>query len=151
MNKVTPFLWFNDNLQAALDFYTATFANTRIIDTTPGPGGQLMAATFEIEGQRLLGLNGGPMFKFNESISLFVNCETQAEVDALWTRLTSDGGAPSRCGWLKDQFGLWWQIVPTVLGTLLRDPDRAKSQRVMNAMLTMGKIDIHALEAAAKG
>jgi predicted 3-demethylubiquinone-9 3-methyltransferase (glyoxalase superfamily) len=155
MNKITPFLWFNDDAEAAVEFYVATFANSRIISTSrygqgaPLSAGTLMSATFELEGRQFMALNGGPHFKFTEAISLFVSCEGQAEVDALWDRMLEGGGTPSRCGWLKDRFGLSWQIIPTALGRLLSDP--ATSGRAVGAMMTMSKIDIAALEAAAAG
>jgi predicted 3-demethylubiquinone-9 3-methyltransferase (glyoxalase superfamily) len=152
MQKITPFLWFDDKAEEAANFYVSIFKNSRIIDVRrhsgAGPGaGPVMTVTFEIEGQQFIALNGGPHFKFTEAISLFVNCEAQAEVDELWEKLT-EGGQPSRCAWLKDKYGLSWQIVPAALGRLLQDPDPAKSQRVMQAMLKMGKIDISALQAA---
>jgi predicted 3-demethylubiquinone-9 3-methyltransferase (glyoxalase superfamily) len=156
MPKISPFLWFNDNAEEAMKFYVSIFKNSRIVhvsrygDAGPGPKGQLMTATFELEGQQFMALNGGPMFQFTPAISLFVSCETQAEVDELWEKLSA-GGSPDRCGWLKDKFGLSWQIIPSALGRLLTDSDRGRSQRAMQAMLQMGKIDIQALEDAADG
>jgi len=153
MPKITPFLWFNDQAEEAMNFYTAIFKNSKISSVSrygeggPGPQGSVMTATFELDGQEFMALNGGPLFTFTEAISLFVNCETQAEVDELWGKLT-EGGEESRCGWLKDKFGLSWQIVPSVLGELLNDPDAEKAGRVMNAMLQMKKIDIAGLRAA---
>jgi predicted 3-demethylubiquinone-9 3-methyltransferase (glyoxalase superfamily) len=153
MQKITPFLWFNDQAEEAMNFYTAIFKNSRIVSVSrygeggPGPQGSVMTATFELDGQEFMALNGGPLFSFTEAISFFVNCETQAEVDALWAKLT-EGGEESQCGWLKDKFGLSWQIVPSVLGELLNDPDPEKAQRVMHAMLQMKKIDIAGLRAA---
>jgi predicted 3-demethylubiquinone-9 3-methyltransferase (glyoxalase superfamily) len=156
MPKITPFLWFDDNAEEAMNFYTTIFKNSRIVsvsrygDAGPGPKGSVMTGTFELEGQRFMALNGGPLFKFNESISFFVNCETQQEVDELWEKLSA-GGQESRCGWLKDKFGVSWQIIPSVLGQLLGDKDPAKSKRVMQAMLQMQKIDIAGLKRAHEG
>lgn len=152
--KITPFLWFNDNAEEAMNFYVSIFKNSRILDVTrygdggPGPKGRVMSCTFELEGQRFMALNGGPLYSFNEAISLFVSCETQEEVDDLWTKLTADGGSPSRCGWLKDKFGLSWQIIPSALTELMADPDPEKAKRVVQAMLKMDKIDIAALKKA---
>ena len=153
MPKITPFLWFNDQAEEAMNFYTAIFKNSKIGSVSrygeggPGPQGSVMTATFELDGQEFMALNGGPLFAFTEAISFFVNCETQAEVDELWEKLT-EGGEESQCGWLKDKFGLSWQIVPSVLGELLNAPDAEKAGRVMNAMLKMKKIDIAGLRAA---
>jgi len=153
-NKITPFLWFDNNLEEAINFYTAIFKNSKIVsmsrygDSGPGPKGSVMGATFELEGQELQALNGGPYFKFTEAISLFVKCETQEEIDDLWEKLTADGGSKSRCGWLKDKFGLSWQIIPPILGELLRDKDPQKANRVMAAMMKMDKIDIKKLKGA---
>ena len=151
MQKITPFLWFNDNAEEAMNFYVSIFKNskvgrvTRYGDAGPGPKGQVMSSTFTLEGQEFMALNGGPQFRFTPAISLFVSCETQEEVDELWTRLSA-GGSEDRCGWLTDKFGLSWQIIPTALGRLLSDP--AKSQRAMRAMLGMRKIEIAALQEA---
>lgn len=153
MQKITPFLWFDDNAEEAMNFYVSIFENSKIKNVArygeagPGPKGTVMTGTFELDGQEFMALNGGPHFKFTEAISLFVNCETQEEVDELWEKL-SEGGSKSQCGWLKDKFGLSWQIIPKVLGELMNDPDPVKSQRVMNAMLQMTKIDIKGLRAA---
>lgn len=153
MQKITPFLWFNDNAEEAASFYVSIFRNskvgtvTRYGDAGPGPKGQAMSVNFELEGQQFMALNGGPLFSFTPAISLYVSCETQDEVDELWERLSA-GGSKDRCGWLKDQFGLSWQIIPTALGTLLADRDLGKSQRVMQAMLKMDKIEIAALQEA---
>ncbi len=153
MQKISPFLWFNDNAEEAMNFYVSIFKNskvgrvTRYGETGPGPKGTVMSATFQLEGQEFFALNGGPQFKFTEAISFFVNCETQEEVDELWEKL-SEGGRKDMCGWLKDKFGLSWQIIPTVLGQMLADRDAAKSQRVMKAMLQMTKIDISGLKRA---
>ena len=155
MQKITPFLWFDDQAEEAMNFYVSIFKNSKVISTTrygdegPGPTGAVMTATFQLDGQEFIALNGGPEFKFTEAISFFVNCETQEEVDGLWDKL-SEGGEEGRCGWLKDKYGLSWQIVPTVLGELLNDTDPAKSQRVMKAMLQMNKIDIAGLKRAYK-
>ncbi|MEU8106507.1 VOC family protein [Nonomuraea muscovyensis] len=154
MQKITTYLWFDDQAEEAAEFYTSLFADSRIVsvqrygDAGPGPAGQAMMVTFELAGQRFLALNGGPQFTFTEAISLYVDCETQEEVDALWTRLT-EGGEETQCGWLKDRWGLSWQIIPRALPELLSDPDPVKAQQVMKAMLGMQKIDISALEAAA--
>jgi predicted 3-demethylubiquinone-9 3-methyltransferase (glyoxalase superfamily) len=155
MQKITPFLWFDNQAEEAMNFYVSLFKNSKVIsvsrygDEGPGPTGAVMTATFQLDGQELIALNGGPEFKFTEAISFFVNCETQEEVDGLWDKL-SEGGEEGRCGWLKDKYGLSWQIVPTVLGELLNDTDPAKSQRVMKAMLQMNKIDIAGLKRAYK-
>ncbi len=157
MQKIVPFLWFNDNAEEAINFYTSIFKDSKITKVTrygdagPGPKGTVMSATFQLEGQDFYALNGGPHFKFTEAISLFVNCETQAEVDDLWGKLLAGGGKESQCGWLKDKYGLSWQIIPTILGRLLSDPDPEKAKRVMQAMLTMVKIDIAKLQAAYEG
>jgi predicted 3-demethylubiquinone-9 3-methyltransferase (glyoxalase superfamily) len=153
MQKITPFLWFDDKAEEAMNFYVSIFKNSKIGSVSrygeagPGPKGTVMVATFQLDGQEFMALNGGPHFKFTEAISLLVNCETQEEVDEFWERL-SEGGEKSRCGWLKDKYGLSWQIVPTILGELMRDKDPEKSQRVMQAMLQMDKIDIKALKQA---
>lgn len=153
MHKITPFLWFNNNAEEAMNFYTSVFRDSRVKDISrygegaPVAAGTVMTTTFELEGQEFMFLNGGPGFAFTEAVSFFVRCETQPEIDELWTRLT-DGGEPGQCGWLKDKFGLSWQIVPPVLSELLSDPDPEKSGRVMQAMLQMGKIDIAELQRA---
>jgi len=157
MQKISPFLWFDNNAEEAVQFYTSIFKNSkmgavsRYGEAGPGPEGSVMVATFEIEGVQFTALNGGPMFKFTEAISFVVNCESQEEVDHYWNELTADGGKESRCGWLKDKFGLSWQIVPTALGKMMRDPDKEKAKRVMQAMLKMNKIIIADLEKAAAG
>lgn len=156
MQKINPFLWFDGRAEEAMLFYTSIFKNSSIESLNrygeggPGPKGEVMSGTFLLEGQRFMALNGGPMFSFTPAISLFVNCETQEEVDELWDKLT-EGGEPSRCGWLKDKFGVSWQIIPTVLSELLNDPDPEKAGRVMNAMLQMDKIDIKRLKEAYAG
>jgi predicted 3-demethylubiquinone-9 3-methyltransferase (glyoxalase superfamily) len=150
MQRITPFLWFDGKAEEAMKFYVSIFKNSKIVSTMPGPDGKVITGTFELEGQRFMALNGGPQFKFTEAISLFVNCETQAEVDELWNKLT-EGGAESQCGWLKDKFGLSWQIIPSALGRFLGDKDRAKAGRAMQAMLQMKKIDIAKLQQAYDG
>ena len=151
--KITPFLWFNNNLDEALAFYPTIFKNasTNIIsrwgDGGMGTKGSVMSATFELEGQKFMALNGGPMFKFTEAISFFINCETQAEIDNYWEKLSA-GGEKSRCGWLKDKFGLSWQIVPSILGTVLGHPDPVKAKKAMEAMMQMDKLIIADLEKA---
>jgi predicted 3-demethylubiquinone-9 3-methyltransferase (glyoxalase superfamily) len=154
--KITTFLWFDSNAEEAAGFYTSIFPNSRITsiarfgDAGPGPKGSVMLVRFELEGQEFLALNGGPAFKFTEAISLLVSCETQREIDDLWAKLTA-GGQEHACGWLKDKFGLSWQIVPTAFFRLVEDPDTEKSQRVMEAMLQMTKFDIARLEEAYRG
>jgi predicted 3-demethylubiquinone-9 3-methyltransferase (glyoxalase superfamily) len=151
VQKITPFLWFDDKAEEAMNFYTSIFENSKIVSVTrygeagPGPKGTVMTAKFELNGQEFIALNGGPQFTFTEAISFVVNCETQEEVDELWDKL-SEGGKKSRCGWLKDKYGLSWQVVPTVLVELLQDKDPKKSNRVMQAMLQMDKIDIETLK-----
>jgi predicted 3-demethylubiquinone-9 3-methyltransferase (glyoxalase superfamily) len=153
MQKITPFLWFDDQAEEAMHFYTSIFRNSKVgtvsryPEGAPGPAGKVMSATFQLEGQEFMALNGGPLFKFTEAISFFVNCETQEEVDELWAKLSA-GGKESQCGWLKDKFGLSWQIVPSALGRMLGDKDREKAKRVMQAMLKMKKIDIAGLQRA---
>jgi predicted 3-demethylubiquinone-9 3-methyltransferase (glyoxalase superfamily) len=153
IQKIVPFLWFDNQAEEAAKFYTSIFKNSKIGsirrfgEKGPGPKGTVMTVTFQIEGQEFMALNGGPLFTFSPAISLFVNCETQEEVDALWEKL-SEGGKKERCGWLKDKFGLSWQIIPTALGELLGDKDAEKSGRVMKAMLQMSKIDIGRLKQA---
>jgi predicted 3-demethylubiquinone-9 3-methyltransferase (glyoxalase superfamily) len=154
MQKITPFLWFDNNAEEAMNLYTSIFKNSKITGVSrypeggPGPAGTVMTATLELEGQEIMLLNGGPEFKFNESFSFFVSCKDQAEVDELWEKLTADGGSESQCGWLKDKFGLSWQIVPTALPELLASPDPAKASRVLQAMLKMQKIDVKTLQEA---
>ena len=148
MHRITPFLWFDGQAEEAMNFYVSIFPNSKVLGITPGPDGKAMSVSFELDGQRFHALNGGPQFSFTPAISLFVSCETQAEVDELWERL-SRGGSQERCGWLRDRYGLSWQVIPTALGRLMGDPDRARAGRVMNAMLQMDKIDIAGLERAA--
>jgi predicted 3-demethylubiquinone-9 3-methyltransferase (glyoxalase superfamily) len=156
MHKITPFLWFDNQAEEAAKFYTSIFKNSKIEtvarygDAGPGPKGSAMTVKFQLEGQDFIALNGGPIFKFTEAISLMVDCQTQAEVDELWEKLTGGGGQPSQCGWLKDKYGLSWQIVPRILPQLLQDKDPAKAKRVMQAMLQMGKIDTQRLKDAAE-
>ena len=153
MQKISPFLWFNDNAEEAMNFYVSIFKNAKILgvarygDAGPGPKGTVMAGTFQLEGQEFQALNGGPKYAFTPAISLFVNCETQQEVDELWQKLV-EGGQESQCGWLTDRFGLSWQIIPSILRKLLSDKDPRKSQSVMKAMLQMVKIDIKGLQQA---
>ena len=147
MQKIVTFLWFDHNAEEAVDFYASVFKSAQVLSKTPGPDGKVLLVSFELEGQQFYALNGGPQFKFTEAISLYVNCETQAEVDELWEKLTA-GGEESMCGWLKDKYGLSWQIIPTALGKLMSDPDPAKAGRVMQAMMQMRKLDIQALQAA---
>jgi predicted 3-demethylubiquinone-9 3-methyltransferase (glyoxalase superfamily) len=154
MPKIRPFLWFDKEAEEAANLYVSIFRNSRVLEVSryggsgPGRAGSVMTLSFVLDGQEFIALNGGPHFRFTEAISIFVSCEDQAEVDYFWGKLTEGGGSPSRCGWLKDRFGLSWQIVPAVLPTLLQDSDPAKSARVMQAMLQMGKLDIAALQRA---
>ena len=156
MQKITPFLWFDDNAEEAANFYVSVFKNSKLLnvsrygDAGPGPKGTVMTVEFEIDGLGFVALNAGPRFKFTEAISFVVNCETQEEVDYYWERL-SEGGEKSRCGWLKDQFGLSWQVTPTILDKLMADKDPVKSQRVMERMLQMDKLDIEPLQRAYEG
>lgn len=156
MQKITPFLWFDNEAEEATNFYVSIFKNSKIVtvarygDAGPGPKGSVMTVAFQLAGQDFIALNGGPLFKFNEAVSLVVNCETQEEVDEYWEKLSA-GGEKSRCGWLKDKFGLSWQITPTVLAEMYQDKDAAKSQRVMQAMLQMDKLDIKRLKEAYDG
>ena len=153
MQKITPFLWFDTQAEEAANFYVSVFKNSRVItvarygDTGPGPKGSVMTVEFELEGERFVGLNGGPNFKFTEAVSFVVNCASQEEVDHYWEKLTA-GGKEVQCGWLKDKYGLSWQIVPTIAIEYLKDKDAAKSQRVMAAIMKMVKIDIATLKQA---
>jgi len=157
MQKITPFLWFDTNAEAAAEFYVSIFKNSKILnvsrygDAGPGPKGSVMVVNFQLAGQEFTALNGGPLFKFSEAFSLVVNCETQKELDEYWSKLTSGGGQESQCGWLKDKFGFSWQIVPTELGKLISAKDPAKTNRVMQAVLQMKKLDIAKLRQAAEG
>jgi len=153
MQKITPFLWFDGKAEEAVNYYASIFKNSRIVSVTrygdagPGPKGSVMAVTFQIEGQEFMALNGGPLFAFTPAISFFVKCESQPEIDELWEQLSA-GGEKSRCGWLKDKYGVSWQIIPTVLGKLLQDKDAKKSRQVMQAMLQMDRIIIQELQKA---
>jgi predicted 3-demethylubiquinone-9 3-methyltransferase (glyoxalase superfamily)/uncharacterized protein YndB with AHSA1/START domain len=153
--RITPFLWFDGKAEEAMNFYVSIFKNSKVIsvsrngDAGPGPKGMVMMATFQLDGQQFYALNGGPQYTFTPAISFLVSCETQAEVDDLWTKLSS-GGTPNRCGWVSDKFGLTWQIVPSILGKLMQGPDPARSKRVMHAMLQMSKLDIEGLKKAAE-
>ena len=157
MQKISTCLWFHGNAEEAVTFYVSVFKDSRILQTSrygeggPYPKGTALALTFELEGVKFMALNGGVDFPFTVAMSLFVSCETQAEVDTLWEKLTEGGGAPGRCGWLKDRFGASWQIIPSAMGKLMSDPDPVKSQRVMKAMLGMNKIDLRLLEQAQRG
>lgn len=157
MQKITTFLTFDHQAEEAVKLYVSTFKNSRVLSESrwgeggPGSAGTLMSCEFELEGQRFVALNGGPSFAFSDGISLFVSCETQAEVDELWAKLTANGGEPGRCGWLKDRFGVSWQVVPTALGELLGAADREKAGRAMQAMLQMSKINIAELRRAFDG
>ena len=156
MQKITPFLWFDGKAEEAMNFYVSVFKNSKVGRVTrygeagPGQKGTVMSATFQLDGQDFFALNGGPQFVFTPAISFFVNCETQQEVDEMWERL-SEGGKKERCGWLKDRYGLSWQIIPSVLGKMLQDPDAERAKRVMQAMLQMDKIDIERLKQACEG
>ncbi|MGD0707122.1 MAG: VOC family protein [Anaerolineaceae bacterium] len=156
MQKITPFLWFNNNAEEAVKFYISLFKNSKIEtiarygDAGPGPKGTVMSLTFQLEGQEFMALNGGPVFTFSPAISFFVDCETQEKVDLLWEKL-SEGGEQQQCGWLRDRFGVTWQIVPSILGKLTNDKDPEKSKRVVRAMLQMHKLDIAGLQRAYDG
>jgi predicted 3-demethylubiquinone-9 3-methyltransferase (glyoxalase superfamily) len=153
MQKITPFLWFDHQAEEAMNFYVSIFKNSKVGRVTrygeagPGPKGTVMSATFQLDGQDFFALNGGPHFTFSPAVSFFVNCETQQEVDELWEKLSA-GGKKERCGWLKDKYGLSWQIIPSALGKMLGDQDAEKAKRVMQAMLQMDKIDIKGLQQA---
>ena len=156
MQKITPFLWFDSNAEEAVNFYISIFKDSKVLSVTrygeagPGPAGTVLTVAFQLQGQEFIALNGGPHFKFTEAISFSVNCETQEEVDAYWEKLSADG-EQGQCGWLKDKFGLSWQVNPTVLGQMLQDKDPDKANRVMQAMLKMHKIDIATLKKAYDG
>ncbi|RKH55959.1 VOC family protein [Corallococcus llansteffanensis] len=157
MQKIVTFLWFNKNAEEAARFYTSLFKDSQVLAITrygeggPGAKGSVMTCDFQLAGQKFTALNGGPQFPFTEAISLSVNCDTQAEIDDLWNKLTADGGKPVACGWLKDRFGLFWQIVPSVLPELLNASDPERSNRVMQAVQNMVKLDLAALKQAAEG
>jgi predicted 3-demethylubiquinone-9 3-methyltransferase (glyoxalase superfamily) len=156
LQRITPNLWFDTEAEEAAEFYTSVFKNSRIVDVShyteagPRPAGMVMVVEFELDGQRFIGINGGPEFKFDEAVSLQVNCETQEEVDHYWERLT-DGGEEGQCGWLKDRYGLSWQVTPSGMAELFSDPDPARAERAMKAMLGMRKLEIAALQRAAEG
>ncbi|MCC7022497.1 MAG: VOC family protein [Thermomicrobiales bacterium] len=155
--KISPFLWFDDQAEEAANFYVSIFDNSEILDVVrygeagPGPAGTAMTVSFRLDGTEFTALNGGPQFQFTEAVSFAIDCDSQEEVDRYWDQLAADGGEPGPCGWLKDRFGLSWQVVPRRLTELLQDPDREKADRAMRAMLQMHKIDIAALERAYKG
>ena len=157
MQKITPFLWFDNQAEEAINFYTSIFKNSRVKDVTrfgeggPAPAGSLMTASFELEGQEFIALNGGPMFKFTEAISFSISTETQEETDYFWNKLTSGGGQESQCAWLKDKFGLSWQVIPASIGELLTDADPAKAGRVGQALMAMQKLDLATLQRAHRG
>jgi predicted 3-demethylubiquinone-9 3-methyltransferase (glyoxalase superfamily) len=150
MPTITPFLWFDGQAEEAMKLYTSIFKRAKVIAVNRAQG-KVMSVTFELEGQRFMGLNAGPAFRFNEAVSFFVGCDTQQEIDELWGKLLADGGSPSRCGWLRDKFGLSWQIVPNSLGGMLSDPDGAKAGRAMNAMMQMDKLDLAKLQQVFEG
>lgn len=155
MPTITPNLWFDMNAEEAAGFYCSVFPNSRVVgvarypEGAPGPAGEVMTIEFELDGQRFVGINGGPQFTFDEAVSFQITCETQDEVDRYWDALTADGGAESQCGWCKDRFGLSWQVVPAGMEEVFADPDPGKAQRAMQAMLGMKKLDLAALRAAA--
>jgi predicted 3-demethylubiquinone-9 3-methyltransferase (glyoxalase superfamily) len=149
MSKITPFLWFDNNAEDALNFYTSIFKNSKVKNVSRmGPNGAVISAIFELEGQEFMALNAGSIFKFNEAVSFFVKCKDQQEVDFYWNKFIEGGGQESKCGWLKDKFGLSWQIIPDALGQLMADKDPVKAQRVMQAMLKMSKIEVKLLQDA---
>ena len=148
MKKITPFLWFDTQAEEAMNFYVSLFKNSKVNNISRGPDGRAFIVSFELDGQEFMGLNAGPQFKFNEAVSMYVDCKDQAEVDFFWNAFTADGGEESMCGWCKDKYGLWWQIVPKQLGELMGDPDPEKSKRVTDAMLKMQKIIVADLEKA---
>ena len=153
MQKITPFLWFNDQAEEAANFYISVFKNSKLDDVVrngengPGPKGSALTASFTLDGQQFVALNGGPHFKFTEAVSFVISCQDQEEIDYYWQKL-SEGGEESRCGWLKDKYGLSWQVVPAAMGKLLSNPDPEKSKRTMQALMKMNKLDIAALENA---
>ncbi len=157
MPKISPFLWFDTQAEEAANLYTSTFPNSKILaiarygDAGPGPKGSVMTVQFQLDGQEVIALNGGPIYKFTEAISLSVDCKSQEEVDRYWSQLTANGGQEGPCGWLKDKFGLSWQVTPAILGQMLSDTDRKKAARVMEAMMKMKKIEIAVLKRAYEG
>jgi predicted 3-demethylubiquinone-9 3-methyltransferase (glyoxalase superfamily) len=150
MQTITPFLWFDTQAEDAMNFYTSVFPQSKVVSVSRAQA-RVMSVVFELNGQRLMCLNGGPTYKLNESFSLFVGCQSQTEIDDLWAKLTADGGSPGQCGWLKDKYGLSWQVVPNSLGSMLGGPDAAAAGRVMQALMQMKKIDLAALDRAHKG
>jgi predicted 3-demethylubiquinone-9 3-methyltransferase (glyoxalase superfamily) len=150
MLSITPFLWFESQAEEAMNFYASIFPRSKVIAVNRAHG-RVMSVVFELEGQRFMALNAGPLYKFNEAVSFYVGCETQQEIDTLWAKLIAGGGEPSRCGWLKDKYGLSWQIIPNALGHLIGGSDPAGAQRAMEAMLKMDKLDVQKLEAAYAG
>jgi predicted 3-demethylubiquinone-9 3-methyltransferase (glyoxalase superfamily) len=154
MKKITPFLWFDTQAEEAANLYVSIFKNSKVIKVNrwgeggPAPAGTVMTVLFELDGQELIALNGGPHFKFTEAFSFSIDCQSQEEIDHYWTKLTANGGAESQCGWLKDRFGLSWQVVPSVLGQLMGDPNPAKAKAVTQALMKMGKIDLPTLKRA---
>ena len=150
MPKITPFLWFDTQAEEAMNFYATIFENSKVVSVNRAQG-RVMTVEFELEGQRFMGLNAGPVYQFNEAVSFFVAVETQQEIDELWAKLTAGGGTPGRCGWLKDQFGLSWQIVPRTLGSLMSGPDPVASKRVVDALMQMTKLDLARLQQAYDG
>jgi len=150
MPTITPFLWFDSQAEEAMNFYASIFPRSRVISVNRA-GGRTMSVDFELENQRIMALNGGPFHQFNESFSLFVSCETQAEIDEYWEKLTADGGSPGRCGWLKDKYGLSWQVIPKAFGAMLGGSDGARTKRVVDAMMQMGKLDLATLQSAYDG
>ncbi len=150
MQKITPFLWFNNNAEEAMNFYVSVFKDAKI-GSLHKMGDKLLTASFTINGQEFMVLNGGPLFQFNESVSFFVKCADQEEVDYLWEKLTADGGQPSQCGWLKDKYGLSWQIIPQMMETVLWGPNKEGAQRAMQAMMRMSKLDVTKLQEAYNG
>jgi len=150
MPSITPFLWFDGQAEEAMSFYASVFPSTNVVSVTRAQG-RVMAVEFELQGQRFMGLNGGPHYKFNEAVSFYIGCETQQEIDEYWDKLTADGGQPGQCGWLKDRFGLSWQVVPNALSRMLGGSDPARTGRVVNAFMQMGKFDLNALQSAYDG
>ena len=151
MKKVTTFLWFNDRAEEAAHFYVSLFKGAELVGSMPGPGGKAMSATFRVDGQEFICFNGGPHYALTPAVSLFIDCEDQAEVDSLWEKLLADGGLPNQCGWLTDKFGLCWQVIPKKLMEVLSSPDRVRAGRAMQAMLQMQKIDVAGLQKAYDG
>ena len=157
MQKITPFLWFNNNAEEAMNFYVSIFKNSRVISSgrygegAPMPKGTFMVGTFSLDGQEIMVLNGGPHYKLSPAFSLMINCETQEELDYFWDKLTADGGKPIQCGWLEDKFGVSWQVVPTILGELMGKGDVGKNSRMMQALMGMVKLDIEGLKKAYEG